>query len=131
MPLIGDLHLSGNTLKQAKNIIEKNLKDGYLIDPVVHIKSHDTGDARIAPVFSNARSIYIMGEVANPGNYMLPENAAHLLNIISVAGGYTKQADQNYYEIIRKIDGVHYRKKIRTGSLEFIDGDIILIKERS
>ena len=126
LPLIGFLHVSGKTGHEIKNAITKSLKDGFIKNPVVSVKTtqavHDND--------MGEKNIYVVGEIKNPGYYALPDNASHLLNIVALAGGYTPKANKEEFEIVRNIDGTHYRKKAQSGALEFIDGDIIIIKER-
>lgn len=124
LPLIGSVHVAGKTGNEIKNAITKNLKDGYIKNPIVTVKTTKTDDA------TAKKGIYVVGEIKSPGYYALPENASHLLNIVALAGGYTKQANKEEFEIVRNINGTHYRKKAKSGALEFLDGDIIIIKER-
>ena len=76
------------------------------------------------------KKVYIVGAVKEPGVYKLPRDAGHILNIIALAGGYTDKADTENFEIVRKIDGIYYRKQAQTGALEYHDGDIVIIEER-
>ena len=48
---------------------------------------------------------YIMGEVNNPGSFMLPEDEISLVEAIGMAGGFTKIADRNRTRIIRVDNG--------------------------
>jgi len=135
MPMIGKVKVAGKTQSEIRRIISESLKSGYIKNPIVTIK----GKKLIAPTYSppaqssesqNSTHIYIVGEVKTPGYYELPPNASHILNIIALAGGYTKTANKQEYEIVRKIKDKHYRKKTKSGALEYLDGDIIIIKER-
>ncbi len=136
MPMLGKIKVAGKTQSEIRNIISDSLKNGYIKNPIVTVK----GKKLIAPTVSpptqqalsnqNNTHIYIVGEVKNPGYYELPPNASHILNIIALAGGYTKTANKQEYEIVRKIKDKHYRKKTKSGALEYMDGDIIIIKER-
>ncbi len=78
---------------------------------------------------SMTKQVYIVGGVNNPGYYALSPKAGHILNIIALAGGYTKKADTENFEIVRNIGGVYYRKQAQTGALEYHDGDIVVIEE--
>lgn len=126
LPLIGSMLVSGKTGNEIKNAVTKRLKDGYIKNPVVSIKTTKVIHNNV----TGEKNIYVVGEIKNPGYYVLPDNASHLLNIVAIAGGYTHKANKQEFEIVRNIDGTHYRKKAQSGALEFIDGDIIIIKER-
>lgn len=126
MPMIGDVRVAGKTPNGIKDAIAKRLRDGYIKNPVVSVKS-----LSVKNVPANAtRQIYVVGEVESPGYYTLPANASHILNIVALAGGYTDKANKQEFEIVRNVKGTHYRKKAQTGALEYLDGDIIIIKER-
>ncbi len=126
MPMIGDVHVAGKSPSEIRDHISTRLRDGYIKNPVVSVKS-----TSVKNVPANAaRQIYVVGEVKNPGYYALPPNASHILNIVALAGGYTDKADKKGFEIVRNVKGTHYRKKAQTGALEYLDGDIIIIKER-
>lgn len=126
MPMIGDVRVAGKTPSGIKNAIAKRLRDGYLKNPVVSVKSMSVKNVPA----DATRQIYVVGEVESPGYYTLPANASHILNIVALAGGYTDKADKQEFEIVRNVKGTHYRKKAQTGALEYLDGDIIIIKER-
>ena len=76
------------------------------------------------------KRIYIVGAVNKPGYYLLPPDAGHILNIIALAGGYTDKANEQEFEIVRAIDNVYYRRRAKTGALDYHDGDIVIIGER-
>jgi len=168
VPLIGNILLAGKTTHEAKALIVKRLKDGYLLKPDVLVKEkpqaeqpqekveekHDNAPEKIAPPHepmkhmrhykkasdqknhgSNERKcskkkIYIVGAVKNPGHYVLPKGAGHILNIIAIAGGYMDKADTSGFELVRNIDGTYYRKQAQTGALNYQNGDIIIIGKR-
>ncbi len=138
MPMIGKINVAGKTQSKIRNIISESLKNGYIKNPIVSVKAKiskttksTTAKTKTAtPAKKTSKSVYIVGAVKNPGYYDLPANASHILNIIALAGGYTDDANKQEYEIVRKIKDTHYRKKTKSGALEYMDGDIIIIKER-
>lgn len=133
MPMLGKISIAGENIVSAEAEITSRLKDGYINSPQVTVTLTSLPEQETAPTpvkNTNDKSVYIVGEVNDPGYYALPPEASHILNIIALAGGYTDSADKKEFEIVRNIDGVHYRKTAEVGALKYHDGDIIIIKER-
>ena len=80
-PLIGKVYTAGLSTFELENHIKTRLADGYLINPElsVTIKTY------------NNQKVFLLGEVKNPGNYIL-KNKTHILELISMAGGFTDAA---------------------------------------
>ncbi len=71
--------------------------------------------------------IYIVGEVVNPGVYMLRENS-RVCDAIEVAGGFTEQAAKDYLNLAGRIsDG----EKIIVYSMEQVNEQMIIEKQSS
>lgn len=133
IPLIGEVNVLNKTSVAIQNEITKKLKDGYINNPIVTVKTPaliQTTSIKQAKKAPNEKTVYIIGAVKKPGYYTLPENAHHLLSVIAIAGGYTDKANSKEFDIVRNIDGKHYRKTAQVGAIEYVDGDIIIIKER-
>ncbi len=89
MPLIGDVRASGLTADQLAVRIQKRLKE-FKDSPMVsvHIKA------------VNSYSVYVMGEVANPGKFQL-KSYTTILQAIALAGGFGQFAARNKIQVIR------------------------------
>ena len=81
LPLIGKVYTAGLSTFELENHIKTRLADGYLINPEVSvtIKSY------------NNQKVFLLGEVNNPGSYVL-KSKTHILELISMAGGFTDTA---------------------------------------
>jgi len=77
-PLIGQVPARGRTLQQLSGQIAQKLHQGYLRDPDVTID------------VDRYRSIFIMGEVGQPGQYAYVPGMT-VQNAIAVAGGFTSR----------------------------------------
>src|SRR6478735_4198740 len=99
-PLIGQVPARGRTLQQLSGQIAQKLKQGYVRDPDVTID------------VDRYRSVYIMGEVGQPGQYSYVPGMT-VQNAIAVAGGFTSRAYQGDADITRKING-----QVLTGRLK-------------
>jgi polysaccharide export outer membrane protein len=115
-PLIGSVPARGRTLKELEGLIASKLRQGYLRDPDVSIE------------VDRYRSIFVMGEVGQPGQYAYVPGMT-VQNAIAVAGGYSPRANQSNADITRKING-----EIITGRVLISDpvlaGDTIYVRER-
>ncbi len=115
-PLIGGVPTRGRTLQELESLIAQKLKQGYLRDPDVTIE------------VDRYRSIYIMGEVGQAGQYSYVAGMT-VQNAIAVAGGFSPRANQANVDVTRKING-----EIITGRVSISDpimaGDTIYVRER-
>jgi polysaccharide export outer membrane protein len=115
-PLIGQVAARGRTPQQLSGDIAQKLKQGYVRDPDVTID------------VDRYRSVYIMGEVGQPGQYSYVPGMT-VQNAIAVAGGFTSRAYQGDADITRKING-----QVLTGRLKIsapvLAGDTVYVRER-
>lgn len=115
-PLIGTVASRGHTLPELEGAIAAKLKQGYLRDPDVTIE------------VDRYRSVFIMGEVGQAGQYAYVPGMT-VQNAIAVAGGFSPRANQASADVTRKING-----RIITGRVPITDavlaGDTIYIRER-
>ena len=115
-PLVGAVAARGRTLQELEGIIAAKLRKGYLRDPDVTIE------------IANYRSIFVMGEVGQPGQYQYVPGMT-VQNAIAVAGGFSTRANQRTVDITRQING-----EIMTGRVPISDpilaGDTIYVRER-
>ncbi|WP_454848975.1 polysaccharide biosynthesis/export family protein [Rhizobium binxianense] len=115
-PLVGQVPARGRTLQQLSGQIAQKLQQGYLRDPDVTID------------VDRYRSVFIMGEVGQPGQYAYVPGMT-VQNAIAVAGGFTSRANQTSVDITRKING-----QVLTGRVNIsgpiVAGDTIYVRER-
>ncbi len=116
LPLIGQIHAAGDTVRQFENEVISKLKDGYLKDP------------RVSAEVLNYRPFYIIGEINKPGEYAYV-NGMSVLNAVALAGGYTFRADQRRVYIRR--DGTGKEETLNADQTTKVNpGDIIRVAER-
>lgn len=117
MPLVGEINVRDKTVFDVKNILVQKFSDGYLKDPSIAIE------------IDEFRSVFIIGEVREPGSYEYMFNMT-ILNAVAVAGGFTYRAKKNEVEVMREVDG----ESVVMEDIEIDEivrpGDIILVKER-
>jgi polysaccharide export outer membrane protein len=115
-PLIGSVPARGRTMQELEGTIAAKLKQGYLRDPDVTIEA------------DRYRSVFIMGEVGQAGQYSYVPGMT-VQNAIAIAGGFSTRANQRDVDVTRKING-----DIVTGRVPISDpilaGDTVYVRER-
>lgn len=115
-PLVGQVPARGRTLQQLSGQLAAKLKQGYLRDPDVTID------------VDRYRSIFVMGEVGQPGQYAYVPGLT-VQNAIAVAGGFSSRANQASVDVTRKINGQVITGRVNISSA-IIAGDTIYVRER-
>ena len=129
IPLIGKTRVGGITVSQAAELIRKRFADGYLINPQVNVSV-------IEPA---KRYFTILGQVATPGRYLIPdyENVS-LVQAVGLAGGFSPIANRRKVSIKRKRGDRHLTRTFNVRKMANLDeaeqvavvpGDIIVVAE--
>lgn len=128
-PLIGNIHVVGLTPQQAAQKIAKALRGDYLIDPQVSV-----GVAEYS-----VRRITVLGQVARPGTFEMPDDASlNLLEAIGMAGGFTRIARPTRVTVKRTAEGKELTFQLNakdmardqsTEPFEILPGDTITVAE--
>jgi polysaccharide biosynthesis/export protein len=134
LPLAGRVQAGGRAAAQVEEAIKTRLARHYAdeLDVTVHLVSRpDT--AEVAP------TIYVMGEVASPGEFPVRKPTT-LLQAIALGGGLSPFAADRRIQVHRKLDGrdqIHlfnYRDFTRgadpAGNIVLRPGDVVVVPER-
>ncbi|MEM7384704.1 MAG: polysaccharide biosynthesis/export family protein, partial [Verrucomicrobiota bacterium] len=129
LPLIGSVKVAGMTAEKAAQQITGRLKDGYLVNPQV----------TVTVVTYAKKRFTVLGQVNQPGTYEVAANKKiSLLEVIGIAGGYTRIANQKKVTVkyqqggrdrIRQFDAKLMAESASEGSYLVKDGDIISVGE--
>ena len=92
-PLLDDIQAAGYTPMEVKKEIETGLKE-FIEDPIVTVIVKNPG----------SRKFYILGEVANTGEYQLAKELT-ILQAFALAGGFTEWASKKEIILLRREDG--------------------------
>lgn len=131
IPTIGNIMIEGMVVRDAETILLRRIQDIY---PSIR-------EIRLSLLGEEARrTIYVHGEVLNPGRYEF-ETAPTVWEAVREAGGATAGASLEAVRVIRAQDDgrrtsiVNLQKAIDTGDLESLPelkpGDTVIIPERS
>ena len=130
VPLIGDVQIAGKTVQEATRLIQDRLAARFLVNPQVTIS-----------VVEPAKRLFtVLGQVQRPGTYRFPpRQTLDLLQVIGIAGGYTRIADPGKITIKRqaagretvfRVDGKRLAREQSAEPLAIEAGDLITIGER-
>jgi len=114
-PFLGEVKVSGLSIKQVELAITQGLKGDYLVNPNVYVQVLEY------------RPFYIHGEVKKPGGY--PYQPGMTINqAVALAGGLTDRADKDKISLYKEAD----KKLKQHASLEHNvnAGDTITIDQR-
>jgi polysaccharide export outer membrane protein len=104
LPLIGNIKLSGLSTSEARDMIKNSLKT-YLKGPTVNVRVMNY-------------KISIMGEVAKPSVYVIPNEKITLPEALSLAGDMTIFGKRDNVLIIRDNDGKKEFGRVNLNSRE-------------
>jgi polysaccharide export outer membrane protein len=104
-PVLGRIQIGGMTISEAKNKVQQ-LVSQQLVDPVVMVR------------FMNFR-ITVIGEVAHPATYTIPDQKINLLEAIGLAGDLTTYGKRDNILVIREVNG-----KREFGRINLKDKDV-------
>jgi polysaccharide biosynthesis/export protein len=117
VPLLGTIPAAGLTTTELENSIAAQLRDKkILLNPSVSVE------------VVAYRPVFILGEVAKPGQYPYQPGMT-VLTAVAIAGGFTYRAQTGYASILRTIEGHSTEGKVPRGE-EVLPGDVITIYER-
>lgn len=105
-PLLGQVAVAGLTVAQAQERLAQLLGEEYLVHPQVQV------------FVDKPRNVFVTGEVHRPGSYPVSvERETTIMEVISMAGGFTEDADLNGARIIRIENGQKRSIRVRVGDI--------------
>lgn len=119
---------SGPTLPtqdDAANVVRVDLKDLQNGVFSQNMRLHD-GDTIFVP---RAESVYVFGQVKNPGAYSLQQKNTSVLQALSLAGGVTDRGSTSRIRIVRIVNGEKKDLKAKIGDI-VKPGDTVIVAER-
>ena len=114
-PVIGTLNTNGKTLEEFGSVLKRAITR-YIKDPVVSIRNTNY-------------KVTVLGEVNKPGQYVIADGNATLLNALGLAGDLTMYGKRNDLLIVRNIDGVTTKERIDLSNADFINSPYYNLKQ--
>lgn len=124
-PLVGKFQVEGLTASRLSDKLTEELAR-FLRNPNVSVFVKEF----------NSKKVFVLGEVQRPGTFPF-EDGMNIIQAVTLAGGFTRLADQNGTYVTRIIDEKEHRlkvpvKAIGEGSATNFDlqpGDIVFVPE--
>ncbi len=116
LPLVGEVEVGGQSVREVSETIVSLLKPDYLKNP------------RVSVDVLNYRPFYILGEVKKPGSYPY-EHGIKVLTAVALAGGFTYRAQEDKLVLIRATDE-RKQERVVGPDTSVLPGDVIKVKER-
>jgi polysaccharide export outer membrane protein len=111
--------------EEASEVVRVNIRDlqGGQLSQNMALQD---GDTIFVP---RAETIYVFGQVKNPGAYPLKSMDTTVLQALSLAGGVTDRGSTNRIKIVRIVDGKKVELSAKLGD-PVKPGDTIIVRER-
>src|SRR5476649_2182125 len=116
LPLAGTVRAVGLTQPEFEQALAKKFKSEYLKNPKVTV------------TILQFRPIYIVGEIAKPGEFPY-KPGLNILTAMALAGGGTYRANRNYV-LIQHIGETATKEYPQSATTMILPGDLIKIPER-
>ena len=117
LPLLGPVHAAGLTTAQLEKRVADTLKQKNLYR-----------DPSVAVEVISYRPVFVLGEVAKPGQYPYQPGMS-VLTSVAVAGGFTYRAVQDTASVVRDMSGKPEEFRAERQTL-LHPGDVVTIYER-
>ena len=106
-PPIGNVRVSGLTVKSITDLITERLKE-YIKNPTVFVS--------VTP--AEGFTVHVLGEVNSPKFIIVPEGTS-LQEAITSAGGLTELADLNHIRLMRKEKDANQKESVTETTIDF------------
>jgi protein involved in polysaccharide export with SLBB domain len=116
LPLAGTVRAVGLTQPEFEQELAKKFKSEYLKNPKVTV------------TIIQFRPIYIVGEIAKPGEFPY-KPGLNILTAMALAGGGTYRANRNYV-LIQHIGETNTKEYPQSATTMILPGDLIRVPER-
>jgi polysaccharide export outer membrane protein len=125
-PLCKQVAVSGLTANGTAEKLRACLLQGYLRNPQVSVLVKEF----------NSRKVFVFGEVQKPGTFAF-EDGMSVVQALTLAGGFTKQAAQNSTSVTRHVNGQEVKLKVyvqdialgKAANVKLEPGDIVYVPE--
>jgi polysaccharide export outer membrane protein len=125
-PLCKKVAVIGLTANGVAEKLRACLSQGFLRSPQVSVLVKEF----------NSRKVFVFGEVQKPGTFAY-EDGMSVVQALTLAGGFTKQAAQNSTSVTRLVNGQEVKMKVnvqdialgKAANVKLEPGDIVYVPE--
>jgi protein involved in polysaccharide export with SLBB domain len=125
-PLCRRVVLTGLTANGAAEKLRACLSEGFLRNPQVSLLVKEY----------NSKKVFVFGEVQKPGTFLF-EDGMTVVQAVTLAGGFARNASQNSTSVTRRINGQETKLKVnvqdialgKTPNFKLQPGDIVFVPE--
>ncbi len=125
-PLCKQVVVTGLTANGVAEKLRACLSEGYLRSPQVSVLVKEF----------NSRKVFVFGEVQKPGTFAF-EDGMSVVQALTLAGGFTKQAAPNSTSVTRHVSGQEVKMKVnvqdialgKAANFKLEPGDIVFVPE--
>lgn len=114
-PVLGKLDVLGLTMTEIENLLIEKLQT-YLKDPVVNVRLVSF-------------RISVLGEVTQPGTFMISNDRITVLEALGMAGDLTPYANRTNVLVVREKDGIRSYGEINLQSSEIFKSEFYYLKQ--
>jgi polysaccharide biosynthesis/export protein len=143
LPLAGRIKAAGRTAEDAEGLVKARLQPKYVEEldvTVSYLESPKKDTLPREPVKPPEWTVYVTGEVARPGSFIVPKRAPDVLQAIALAGGVGPFAAPKRIQIHRKVGNSEYvyefdysryeKGEGLEGNITLRNGDVIVVPEK-
>ena len=114
-PVIGKLSTTNKTIEDFRNELTNRVSQ-YVKNPTVSMRLVNF-------------KVTVLGEVARPGQIVIPEGQTTLLNAIGLAGDLTMYAKRDDLLLVRNVNGVLQKERINMMDANFFNSPFFQLKQ--
>ena len=141
LPLAGSVTAGGRSIEQVRSEVISKLASNFATEPTVFVSLTQLGTPRATGGSAvRKNTIYILGEVANPGAHEI-ESGTTMLQALAQVGGFSQFAATKRIQLRRtdkskkeQIYNVNYKEilagKTSIGTTVMQSGDVIIVPQR-
>jgi polysaccharide biosynthesis/export protein len=115
LPVIGKVDVSNKTRDEIVLILESKVKD-YVDSPIINVRIVNF-------------KITVLGEVAKPGTYTIPNEKISVLEALGLAGDLTIFGKRENVMLIREENGIKVKHLIDLTSSTFLTSDLFYLQQ--
>jgi polysaccharide biosynthesis/export protein len=139
MPLVGHIQAVGLTLPALEQVIRQRLQPNYEVELDVNVAMLGTQPTVVTEPQLTAGTIFVTGEIASPGQHVIPPHT-NVMQAIALAGGLGPFAAKRRIQIRRIVHGEQLLYTFNYSAVEagyamehniiLQTGDVIIVPER-